>query len=283
MISWKKHLLPLAISGAVLMMVSCSDYTGKEKTHPVFIRAENAKMSGNYRDAAKGFEEFLLICPRSARTHNELGSLYADYLEDPIQAVYHYTRYSELVGPDSGNMEDIRHFIDTCRRSAYEKLKAEFGGSDDAEGLKKSLAQAQNNLGKYEVAYADLKKKYDVAVEQNENMKEIIQKEIDRRSGNTTSTTSTSTGTASTSTGTAITTANTETTTSTTAVTTSGNERTYTVKEGDTLAKISRQFYDSTNFYPVILNANKDLLADNPNKLRVGMVLKIPQKPPTTR
>jgi len=288
MISWKKHLLPFAISGAALMMVSCSDYTGKEKTHPVFMRAENAKMSGNYRDASKDFEEFLLICPKSGRTHYELASIYADYLEDPILAIYHYTRYSELAGSDSASMEDVRSFIEVSRRKAYEKLKVEFGRSDDSEGLKRELAQTQANLKKVITVYEEV-------MAQNKEMREIIQKEIDRRTGGaasttsaptgTTSTTSTSPGTTSTATGTG-----TAPTTSVTppapAPVTSGTEagtRTYTVKEGDTLAKISRLFYQDGTFYPVILNANKDLLGGNPDKLRVGMVLKIPQKPQTTR
>jgi nucleoid-associated protein YgaU len=53
------------------------------------------------------------------------------------------------------------------------------------------------------------------------------------------------------------------------------NVRMYTVKAGDTLSKISKQFYGSANDYMRIFNANKDQLSD-PDKIKVGQELKIP-------
>jgi LysM repeat protein len=52
--------------------------------------------------------------------------------------------------------------------------------------------------------------------------------------------------------------------------------QTYTVQAGDTLSKISKQFYGDANQYMKIFNANKDQLND-PNMIRVGQVLKIPR------
>jgi nucleoid-associated protein YgaU len=49
----------------------------------------------------------------------------------------------------------------------------------------------------------------------------------------------------------------------------------YTVKPGDTLSKISKQFYGSANDYMRIFEANKDQLTD-PDKIKVGQELKIP-------
>ena len=49
----------------------------------------------------------------------------------------------------------------------------------------------------------------------------------------------------------------------------------YTVKPGDTLSKISKEFYGSANEYMRIFEANKDQLTD-PNKIKVGQELKIP-------
>jgi nucleoid-associated protein YgaU len=51
--------------------------------------------------------------------------------------------------------------------------------------------------------------------------------------------------------------------------------KTYTVQPGDTLSKISKQFYGDANAYMKIFEANKDKLTD-PNKIRVGQELKIP-------
>ncbi|HON66189.1 MAG TPA: LysM peptidoglycan-binding domain-containing protein [Phycisphaerae bacterium] len=51
--------------------------------------------------------------------------------------------------------------------------------------------------------------------------------------------------------------------------------RTYVVKKGDTLQKISKQFYGTTRNYMKIYQANKSKLKD-PNKLPVGTKLVIP-------
>ena len=51
--------------------------------------------------------------------------------------------------------------------------------------------------------------------------------------------------------------------------------RTYTVQPGDSLSKISKQFYGDANKYMKIFEANKDKLAD-PDKVKAGMDLLIP-------
>jgi nucleoid-associated protein YgaU len=51
--------------------------------------------------------------------------------------------------------------------------------------------------------------------------------------------------------------------------------RTYTVQPGDSLSKISKQFYGDANKYMNIFNANKDKLSD-PDKIKVGTELLIP-------
>ena len=50
---------------------------------------------------------------------------------------------------------------------------------------------------------------------------------------------------------------------------------TYTVQKGDTLSKISKQFYGDANKYKKIFDANKDQLKD-PDKIQPGQVLRIP-------
>ena len=51
--------------------------------------------------------------------------------------------------------------------------------------------------------------------------------------------------------------------------------QTYTVKAGDTLSKISKQFYGDPNEYMRIFYANTDKLKD-PDKIQVGQQLTIP-------
>jgi nucleoid-associated protein YgaU len=52
--------------------------------------------------------------------------------------------------------------------------------------------------------------------------------------------------------------------------------RTYTVKPGDTLSKIAKEYFGNANAYMEIFNANKDQLSD-PDKIKPGQVLKIPE------
>jgi nucleoid-associated protein YgaU len=49
----------------------------------------------------------------------------------------------------------------------------------------------------------------------------------------------------------------------------------YTVKPGDTLSKIAKNFYGDANSYMKIFEANSDRL-DDPNKIQVGQELTIP-------
>jgi nucleoid-associated protein YgaU len=51
--------------------------------------------------------------------------------------------------------------------------------------------------------------------------------------------------------------------------------QTYTVQSGDTLSKISKQFYGDAGQYQRIFEANRDKLSD-PDKVQVGQVLTIP-------
>ena len=52
-------------------------------------------------------------------------------------------------------------------------------------------------------------------------------------------------------------------------------ERTYTVKQGDSLSKIAKQFYGDVKQWRKIFEANKDQIS-NPDRIQPGWVLKIP-------
>jgi nucleoid-associated protein YgaU len=51
----------------------------------------------------------------------------------------------------------------------------------------------------------------------------------------------------------------------------------YTVKPGDSLSKIAKEFYGDMKLYPKIFEANRDQLSD-PDMIKVGQVLVIPPK-----
>ena len=60
------------------------------------------------------------------------------------------------------------------------------------------------------------------------------------------------------------------------AVTGGQSTRRYTVKAGDSLSKISKQFYGNANDYRKIFDANRGILTD-PNRIQPGQELVIPE------
>jgi nucleoid-associated protein YgaU len=52
-------------------------------------------------------------------------------------------------------------------------------------------------------------------------------------------------------------------------------QKAYTVAAGDSLSKISKQFYGNVNQYMKIYEANRNVLSD-PNVVKIGQVLVIP-------
>ena len=54
-----------------------------------------------------------------------------------------------------------------------------------------------------------------------------------------------------------------------------GSARTYTVKSGDTLSKIAKQFYGKETDWKKIQQANADLIRD-PDKIQAGWTLRVP-------
>ena len=55
----------------------------------------------------------------------------------------------------------------------------------------------------------------------------------------------------------------------------------HTVEEGETLSGIALKYYSSASkdMWMVIYNANKNVIGDDPNLIKPGQVLKIPEKP----
>ena len=53
--------------------------------------------------------------------------------------------------------------------------------------------------------------------------------------------------------------------------------QTYTVKYGDSLCAIAKKYYGSSSKYTDIYNANKSVIGGNPNLIKPGQVLTLPE------
>jgi len=81
-----------------------------EENEAHFLKGK-ARVSGmDYRGAIESFDEALIVNPRSAAAHFELGWLFAERELDPASAIYHYQKYLEL-RPGADNGEVIKQHI----------------------------------------------------------------------------------------------------------------------------------------------------------------------------
>ena len=269
----KKSLLMLS-AAALVTLSACTDYVGKEKSHPLFIKASREKAAGEYREAARCYEEFLLICPKSSVTHQELGNLYSDYLNEPLKAVYHYRKWMEMNPNDKTNFEDVRLLADTAQKNLFKNLKEEYKELDNNPQVGAELKQLREQLIRTQESLK-------LTEEQNQKMKDTLQKiKTDREKINAQTVAQNRRNQAAASasnppaaTGKAGTAA-----ANPSAQAGNGAAQTYTVQPGDSLSKISRKFYGSYRYYQLIADANKGKLGPK-MQLRVGQVLTIPPKP----
>ena len=282
-------LLVLASAMLCSVLVSCNkDYTGKEKTHPVFVKAGTAQNSGDYAEAAKLYEEFLLVAPKSAETHMRLAALYGDNLDSPLKAIYHYEKVIELRPDDTANNDNIRSFISVAKKKLFEDLKSQYQDTDkenavkaELEATKKKLEDYKAYAAKLRAAYVQLGEKcrkalkyYQAANGKQRNAVSSAQKDkkssanvkkedkkVSVKAGNNSGKTSRNAAVA------AKTPAN-----------NSGIIGKHTVKKGETLHSISRKYYGTSRYYKLIAEANKGKLPANLG-VKAGQVLVIPQKP----
>lgn len=265
---YKSFLSAILVFFSVCLMTGCGDYVGKEKSHPLFVKAGSCRVAGNYKEAAQYFEEFLYICPKSALAHYELASVYGDNLEDPFRAMYHYGKYIEL-SPESDDKEDVKKFAESCRKRLFEQLSKEYE-SLETEKAYGEAAKLKVALQKY-IEYAGKLKA------QNDQMRKIISerkfvREVSVRPLRTAAPAAAPGANDPFAQGSVTV----KTQTPGTQPAAASQARVYTVVSGDTLSKISKKMYGTTIHYPKIEKANEELLKKRRNMLFPGMKLTIP-------
>ena len=258
---------------ACVLMIGCGDYVGKEKSHPLFVKAGASRAAGNYKESAQYYEDFLYVCPKSPLAHFELASVYADNLDDPFRAMYHYEKYLEL-SPNSADAADIKKFSAACRKRIFEKFSKDYQ-SDEAT---KAIAKAEL-YKKQRDEYVEYANKLQA---QNKTMKEMIRKgkvhhEVSVRPLRTAENVTTgekpeiTEDVAKPAEDAPATAAKPQPATAKPA----GTAREYTVVSGDSLHKISRKMYGSSKHWRKIQAANPGKVGAQ-GQVRVGVTLTIP-------
>ncbi len=279
------RFIPAAALAACIVLTACSDYVGKEATHPLYAKYETSKSAKSYREAAESLEEFLSICPKSPKAHYDVAKLYKENLENYPAAIYHLTKYLELSGETLSKQDqaDIRGYIQTCERMMFDsyrnrndiKLADEVQPSVDPAKLAakdNEIAALREKIQKY----IDNEK---VILAQNQELRDRLA----RASSTTTATTTkpAQSGSSASSASTATATRGVPSSTTGTPGTTIASEngvRYYYVAKGDGLQAIAQKMYGKASMWKIIQDANKETLGER-GILKIGQKLVIPPAP----
>ena len=274
------RFIPAAALAACIVLTACSDYVGKEATHPLYAKYTTAKSAKSYREAAESLEEFLTICPKSPKAHYDAALLYKENLENYPAAIYHLLKYLELSGEtlSKQDQEAIRGYIRDCERQMFEtyrtrndiKLADEVPQTDPAKLAAKNAENAA--LREKIQKYIENEK---VILAQNQELRKRLE-----RASSTASTTvkPAQSGSAASSVSASAAAGSVPSSTTGTPGTTIAGEngvRYYYVAKNDGLQAIAQKMYGKASMWKVIQEANKEALGER-GILKIGQRLVIP-------
>ena len=236
-----KKLAPALTVGlaVVLFLPACDRMTTKRDTQ--LVKDADAKSSeGNFLQAIDLYEKALDGSSRSADIHYRLALLYDDKLNDPLHALHHFKRYLTLA-PNGPRAADVKNFM---KRDELALLTSLSGDSvmSRAEGVRLknenlSLRKEIEERWAHDRGTAGVAKKAEARETLTNREKQEANPSAVKKA--------------------------------------ESHRRTYIVQPGDTLASISRKFYQTSSHWQKILEANADTLS-SPAKLKPGQRLMIP-------
>ena len=279
------RFIPAAALAACIVFTACSDYVGKEATHPLYAKAMSAKTAKSYRESAESLEEFLSICPKSPKAHYDVALLYKENLQNYPAAIYHLLKYLELSGEtlSKQDQEAIRRYIQDCERQMFDayRVRNDIKLADDVPQLDPAKLTAKN------AENAALREKIQQYIE-NEKVILAQNKELRNRLDRMASATAASAkqpqaGTAPAASNAAAATSSgsiPSSTTGTPGTTLAGENgvRYYYVAKGDGLQAIAQKMYGKASMWKIIQDANKEALGER-GILKIGQKLVIPPAP----
>ena len=275
------RFIPAAALAACIVFTACSDYVGKEATHPLYAKYTTAKSAKSYREAADSLEEFLTICPKSPKAHYDAAILYKENLENYPAAIYHLLKYLELSGEtlSKQDQEAIRGYIRDCERLMFDSyrnrndIKLADEVQPSADPAKLAAKNAENAALREKIQkYIENEK---VILAQNQELRNRLAgarpaerpKDAPVSSSSATSSASTATATRGVP----------SSTTGTPGTTVAGENgvRYYYVAKGDGLQAIAQKMYGKASMWKIIQDANKETLGER-GILKIGQRLVIP-------
>ncbi len=243
--------------------VTSPDADDENNAH--FQKAKEKYGRMDYQGAIDAYERALRQNPNLAKAHLEMALIYEDKFSDHISAIYHFRKYSSL-RPGSGKKELVDEFLENSMRQL--------------------MAQDSGILSNEKAEIVRLRAENSTLLAQNAALrKQLESRASTARTTETVSAVKTPVTTAPAKPAPPVAApsappaqiapppAPDKTTASTTSIPAGGLS--YTVQNGDTLASISRKFYNSSGKWQKILNANPSL--GKPENLKPGQTIVIPE------
>jgi len=104
---------------AVLLLSGCIDSARSqldEEKEPHFLTGKSRVSTMDYQGAIEAFEKALEVNPQSASAHFELAWLYEQKEAEPAAAIYHYQKYLQL-RPNAENADIAKQHILSCKQA----------------------------------------------------------------------------------------------------------------------------------------------------------------------
>lgn len=231
-------------------------WTDDSKKH---LKAGAERLAANdFRGAVSAYERAVDGTPRTAEAHFRLGLIYHDHLKDPIGAVHHFRRYLEIdqSGPFS---REARSNI----ARAEITLATSLSGSTLINRQEAARIRSENLSLKQQLAVA----KSAAAVPRGNKSAPAAPPTAEELATGGAGAKPAANSPEARAAAAAVKTAERQA---------AAQTRTYKVQPGDTLAGISRKFFQNTGRVNDILDANHNALEGDANNLRAGMTIIIP-------
>ena len=241
---WKQYL---ALVCMLCLGCSSDDRVLMDETDErLYKRAKEFQIQERYEDALINYLSLIAIRRESPESHLEAGYIYLNVLKDPIRSIYYFDRYLELK-PESSHSMQVRQLIETAKKVFISQIPTKpFQSNTDRVDLLEIIQKQQKEL-------ETLKKKYNQAL----LMIKTLQRQVGLKSSTVTSSPVLGANVL-----------NSE-------IDPNSVPRTYIIKAGDSLSKISEQFYGTESRFIDILQANSDRIS-NERSLQIGLEIIIP-------
>ncbi len=245
-----------------------------EERERAFQRGKQLLREGRHEDALNAFLRVIERRPGdAAESHLEVADIYLSRMDEPVEAIYHFRRFLEQM-PHSPQADLVRGQIDRAMRELVRTLPANpLQYPMERLDLIASVEELENRNRGLQAEIERLREERDrLAAQAGEAARQLeaSQRRAELLAGTERSASAAPANPPRTAPDPAP-----RDTQSAANRDTGQRMQTYTVREGDSLYAISRQFYGTNSRWTEIYEANRDRLP-NPNAIRAGMTLRIP-------